>query len=357
MNYQVLLPEATRRQAGCYLEKLRLGQIKAGAFLQGRLAGGALSQLTQETLIGHLLNTKVPRIFAESEVKGNGEDWNLMELRLLGDISIAMPVTVFDNGRHHAPAIHKPPFQASLIFSPGALLRNDHGHEPVDWGEVVGADGTIDEAGFRGLYERRLLPVLQLVNAAAAACGRPALLTMPGLGCGQFAGRFRGKIGTKLQGVLEYLLEKHGSRLRHLKCVYYDPYNECSNYRRTIEGVIFMVRPLLHGNQAKPQLCQPSAYAEGDDDFADCDLYSIVAWDHVSWPGNDFFAGSRSTDDGVKAAATDSMTVLAQIQGRYDQARTAYLPPTPYDCWQNLVEDKKIQLKGTSIGDSFPFQS
>jgi len=40
-------------------------------------------------------------------------------------------------------------------------------------------------------------------------------------------------------------------------------------------------------------------------------------WDHVSWPGNDFYGGSRSTDDGVKAAATDSMAALTGVEGRY----------------------------------------
>ena len=63
---------------------------------------------------------------------------------------------------------------------------------------------------------------------------------------------------------------------------------------------------------------------------SDCMLFSIVAWDHVSWPGNDFFAGSRCTDDGVKAAATNSMFALTGIEGHYDPDRGAYLPPPPY---------------------------
>ena len=38
------------------------------------------------------------------------------------------------------------------------------------------------------LYERRLLPVFQHVNSIAATQGKSALLTIPGLGCGCFAG-------------------------------------------------------------------------------------------------------------------------------------------------------------------------
>ena len=53
-------------------------------------------------------------------------------------------------------------------------------------------------------------------------------------------------------------------------------------------------------------------------DFNDMDLYIVVAWDHVSWPGNDFYIGARATDDGVKAAATDVMFKMTGIEGSYD---------------------------------------
>ena len=56
-----------------------------------------------------------------------------------------------------------------------------------------------------------------------------------------------------------------------------------------------------------------------------CELYSMVAWDHVSRPGNDFFGGARATDDGVKAAATDSMRTLTGIAGT--SATSMILPP------------------------------
>ena len=68
----------------------------------------------------------------------------------------------------------------------------------------------------------------------------------------------------------------------------------------------------------------------------------MVAWDHVSWPGNDYWIGAasslaicdaftrgmhmmltmigpvrpgkRCTDDGVKAAATDTMRALTGVE-------------------------------------------
>ena len=75
-----------------------------------------------------------------------------------------------------------------------------------------------------------------------------------------------------------------------------------------------------------------------------CDLSSIVAWDHVSWPGNDFFGGCHCTDDGVKAAATDSMAVLTGVEGHYDSTRGAYMPPATYRTWADVVEANGLRL-------------
>jgi hypothetical protein len=141
-----------------------------------------------------------------------------------------------------------------------------------------------------------------------------------------------------LQAVLERFLTEHGTSFPNLKAVYFDPYSECSNARREIHGISLLVRPLTApGNQKKSQLCRPAAYAEPDDDFSGCALSSVVAWDHVSWPGNDFYTGSRATDDGVKAAATNSMAALTGVEGAYDPACGKYQPPKPYRNWMEVV--------------------
>jgi hypothetical protein len=344
MPHTLLLPTETRARLVDYLASLRADIAFAGKRLRGNMPRIELATLTDSKFLDVLLNTKSPQIFAESAVAGDGTDWNLTELGILGDISIAMPVTIFDNGHHTAPIPHPEPFTGTLVFTPGALLRNGRGHTPADWAEVTLADGQLDPEGYFGLYERRLLPVFQHVNASAASQGKSALLTIPGLGCGQFAGPFRGQLGAALQTVLERLLKKHGASFPNLKAVYYDPFNECANSRHEIHGTSLMVRPLLQGAAGKSQLCLPSAYAEAGDDFSNCVLFSIVAWDHVSWPGNDYFGGSRCTDDGVKAAATDSMAVLTGVEGHYDPHRGAYLPPASYRTWYDVVRQNGLRL-------------
>jgi len=344
MPHTILIPEETRVRAADYLRALRTGDARPGKYLAAALSGGNPSTLTDAAFLDVLINTKIPQIFAESAVAGDGSDWNLIELGLLGDISISVPVTVFDNANHQSPVRHEVPFPGTLVFTPGALLRNGRGHTPADWEEVTRPDGTLCPDGYFRLYERRLLPVFQHVNATAATQGKSALLTIPGLGCGCFAGPFSGKLGAALQTVLEWFLETHGASFPNIKAVYYDPFNECANACFEIHGISLMVRPLLQGNAEKSQLCPPQAYAEVGDDLSDCALFSIVAWDHVSWPGNDFFAGSRCTDDGVKAAATDSMFALTGVKGRYDSRRGAYLPPHGYGTWEEVVERNGLRL-------------
>jgi hypothetical protein len=308
------------------------------------LAGLNLAALTEAQFLDALLNTKLPQIFAESSVVGDGSDWNLTELGLLGDLSIAVPVTVFDNGHHTAPVPHAQPFAGTLIFTPGALLCNGRGHQAADWAEVTTPDGSLCADRYFRLYERRLLPVFRHVEAMTAREGGTALLTIPGLGCGQFAGPFRGLLGSALQSVLERFLTKHGAAFPNIRAVYYDPFNECDNTRVECHGISLLVRPLLRGNAGKSQLCLPTAYAEDGDDFFNCKLFSVVAWDHVSWPGNDFFGGSRCTDDGVKAAATNSMAVITGVEGHYDAVRGAYLPPAPYQMWAEVVRANGLRL-------------
>jgi len=90
--YSIIVPDETITRAGEYMEALRTGRTRPGALLQERLEGAGLAEMRPLELLGRLFDTKRPRIFAESEVAGDGSDWNLIELSLLGDISVAAPM-------------------------------------------------------------------------------------------------------------------------------------------------------------------------------------------------------------------------------------------------------------------------
>lgn len=341
-DYSFLLHPLAVARIESYLAALRDGG-QAGVYLHALLQQVDLGLLTFGGFTELLVRTKHPQIFAESTVRGDGSDWNITELSLLGDLSVAVPVTVYDNGLHSLPAVHEEPFPATLLFTPGALLRNGQGCVPADWPEVV-TDRGIDPDAYYRLYERRLLPCLLYASRAASHVGTQAVVTIPGLGCGQFAGKFAGQLAPSLEAVLQRLVSEHHGALQGILAIYFDPYAECVNSRREMHGIILMTRPLTMGNGDKPQLCHPSQYQDSGDDFSRCRLFSVVAWDHVSWPGNDFFAGSRCTDDGVKAAATDAMRAVTGVAGSYSTRHCEYRPPGEYHKWEDVVVLNELQL-------------
>jgi hypothetical protein len=360
-NYQVLIEKQTFGKIESYLQALK-SDDNAGHYLSNKLKDRDISQLTKIDLLELLISTKRPQIFAESEIYGDGTDWNQTELSILGDISIATPVTIYDNGRHRNPEVHQQPFSGTLIFTPGALLRNGYNLTPADWNEIVIVGGAspmenreINRQAYYQLYERRLLPGFLYANEVAKSRDKMALITIPGLGCGQFAGIFRGQLGSMLRDSLKTFLKTHGDKFTHIKVVYYDPYSECENERFEIDRISILIRPLTKGNNNKPQLCQPEIYAEENDDFTDYELFSFVAWDHVSWPGNDFYINARMTDDGVKAAATNMMTVMTEIEGKYDALTYRYLPPVEYSNWGEVVLKNKLQIEVQKNLLIFPF--
>lgn len=342
-TYQWLLTPKAAERIERWLEALDQGRERPGARLAGLFEHGLSGPATVEQAVGALLRTKQPQIFAESAVRGDGSDWTPTELSLLGDILCAMPVTVFDDGTHAGPKVHQPPFGGHLIFVPGALLRNGHGVRTADLLEVA-PDGEIDAAAYDRLHERRLVPAFAWANEVAQMAGRPAVVTVPGLGCGQFAGRWRGQMGARLARALRCVLERHGAQWPALRLVHYDPYNECDNAAvRITRDLTFRIRPLTLG-RGHPQLSRPAVFDEGDDGLQDALLFSLVAWDHVSWPGNDFWGGARATDDGVKAAATDCMYRITGVEGHYDPDRNCYRPPPGGGTWEALVKQRGIRL-------------
>jgi len=338
-NYQFLIHEETVRKAADYLEKIRNGG-KTGRLLHEKLADLPLDRFAVDQLIEKLLQTKKPQIFAESAVRGDGSDWNQTELSILGDISAAVPVQVFDNGIHSGPDIHDPPFNAVLLFTPGALLAGC----ACDKTEIAPA-GRIDSEAYYQLYRRRLLPVLGWADKTAGEKGRKAFITIPGLGCGMFAGPFKGLLDAELDKALRRLLSEHGNEFKNIRAICYGTYDALENARESINQIIYLVRPFLKGNKTRSQLSRPGNFAEADDNFSDCILMSIVAWDHVSWPGNDFYIGSRATDDGVKAAATSSMFSMTGIEGKYDRESFSYKPLPAFRTWSEVVKKNALKLE------------
>jgi hypothetical protein len=110
MGYINLLHLTSFPNAETYLNALKAGKQTAGMLLQNALRSHRIDLSSVTEFIECLLNTKKTQIFAENSVHGDGSEWNLTELTLLGDISMAMEVDVFDNGLHYSPVLHTSPY-------------------------------------------------------------------------------------------------------------------------------------------------------------------------------------------------------------------------------------------------------
>lgn len=341
-RYTIIIPDVTLKKVEDYQNMIKSGEITPGKRLLEKSSTEKLKECSTNEFIKKLLNTKKPQIFAESEVYGDGRDWTCYELSILGDISISVPVHIYDNGLHVNPLVYRQTLKAHLIYTPGALLRNDLTKIVPDLEEVI-TDNQIDIFKYSNLYKRRLLAPLIHINTLMEECGQKAVITIPGLGCGQFAGRFAGILGPYLQDVIYQILKENYNKFLNIKTVYFDPYDECEEYISQIGHIEFIVKPLLLSEDGKPQLCRPEEYTSKD--FCTIyKLFSFVAWDHVSWPGNDFYLGDRVTDDGVKAAATDSMYRITGIEGSYNPVTNTYDPPKEYKNWEDVVTKNHLDL-------------
>jgi hypothetical protein len=340
--YNIVVSDDTLEKIVLYKAEIDAGTVQAGARLKAKIKPG----MDRDSFIEALLATKLPKIFAESEIKGDDSDWNARELSILGDINVTMEADIHDNGTWSVTdksfKMHQPPLRGHLLFTPGALLKGSGftGTTP-DLAEIQDAKGSIDQNKYNRLVERRLLPLFLHAESTAATEGRPAFVTLPGIGCGVFAGDFKGEMGEYLNIALKTLLQKHGGRLPHIAAVYFDPFSECVNEEEKFHGVSYFARPSTF-NPGQPQLCAPGSYKTSGKDFSTCTLYKIVAWDHASLPGNDFFGGSRHTDDGVTAAATNAMEVLMGVKGRYTKG--AYAPPAGFRTWEEIALKNKFNL-------------
>jgi len=83
-RYSIIVPEDTTARAAEYLKALRLGRSQPGALLRARLQNTDLPVMTEQDLLAALFDTKQAQIFAETAVAGDGSDWHLDELGLLG---------------------------------------------------------------------------------------------------------------------------------------------------------------------------------------------------------------------------------------------------------------------------------
>lgn len=77
--------------------------------------------------------------------------------------------------------------------------------ECFDFKKII-INGDVDQDKYNQLIDRRLTPLLYYANENAKMENTSAVITIPGVGCGQFAGRFKGKMGEHLNRALQFII-------------------------------------------------------------------------------------------------------------------------------------------------------
>ena len=91
--------------------------------------------------------------------------------------------------------------------------------------------------GFFELYERWFFAPFVYINEVSKKNNEVALITVSGLGCGQFAGKLKGVFGSCLRDVLVSFVKKYSDLFSLITVVYFDFYSECYNERIEIDYV------------------------------------------------------------------------------------------------------------------------
>ncbi|XP_054262352.1 uncharacterized protein LOC128986181 [Macrosteles quadrilineatus] len=348
-SYDIILSEDTVRMVLQYKTDLQTNTKEAGNYLKSQLSSLpnkelSLGEETSGRFLQMLMSTKEYRCNSDTSVRGDGSDWNETEFKILGEISIAMKVQVFDNGvwkiNDNAFKVHDPPMTAHLLYTQGPLLIGKRFEGTTPDFEAISKDGKINQENYNDLMKKRLLPIFIYAEETAKKENKKALIVIPGLGCGVYAKEYKGQMGEYLQNALRSVI-KDLPPCEHIACVRYDPYNECEDCEEIINSVTFRLRKYT-GSQGRPQLSRVEDFEETKGEFENCVLYKVVACDHVSFPGNNYFLGVRKSDDGVTAAATNTMEVLTGKKGRYSQGH--YLAPEGNRKWLTVAFHNETKL-------------
>jgi len=353
-DYKVTLNQETLSKIKLYLTKIKEHKEELSKILGGRLLNeitnkakgkgekieDCLKSLNEDDFLNLLLNTKKPKSFAEqatihtlTKIKTEISDakkepgWNIDEVDILENIAICVPVTIYDDGGHKGQQVHKEPFQGELLYIPGPVFKGEAAPNLKSYKEIV-SNGKFQEDKFVKIMKERLMPVFLHANEAATA-DNPAFITIPGISCGLFGGKFSNsgskEIPKALNKAIKELLSENHSSLSNIACVHLDTYAQGSLGEdedlagKKFGNITYRTQELEKntsgdGKNRRQQLDHPKNF---DKKFSRCKLFSVVAADALSWPGNDMNIGSRETDEGVKTGATNAMSVMTGIQGEY----------------------------------------
>lgn len=354
---QVALSVNTLALAQKNLEELRSGKQKMGAYFKEAaqkfktLRGfkdsseqDFLARLTVSDYLVILFNSKKPVLYAESDLRLDGNDWTGPEAAVLEAMSTAFETDVYDNGVFYATketAIAYDSPRKGFFISPNAPLYTDgclEHNQNQNPARATIIDGSIDKDRYIYLMEERLGPAFaqsqefiekQRARYKKEHPGKPvpeSSISVAGLGLGQFAGNYKQVLPNLLNQSVAHTLQRgkfdlNGevvlSMWENRKGVTSETHGElCS--ADLGNGTKFS----NVATQNYVLLDRPNKTIGLWENFAPGETVAKVvftAGDAYAYATNDALLGSRATADGGLGGATSIPQNFLGVEGAYYQ--------------------------------------
>lgn len=354
----VVISEDTFQLIADYLNEIKQNPTIMGNRLRKVFENTTdIEQLTTADLIDALLKTKKPQIFPENleyGLLGNGSDWTKQEAQLLGRIGLQIEVKAYSKQTYNPNQEDKlqSPHPVTVLVTNGALLKGNATGECQDGcdQEEVCENGYLNKEKLKKYFEARLLPLLLQANQDAGTQG--GLVTIPGLGAGAFAGGKKFPDGrhitSQLGNIYREIIAENKDRLKNIKGIIYDKFDLPVSEPIVIpDSNIKFIEEACSNDNGKQRIGpgQLALPEEHDKDFKECKVYTVVAGDHVAFPGNDMYINSCRTHEGGVGARTNLLGVITGIEGEYIEQKAKFLPTEdPEKRWDYYCKTNEVCL-------------
>jgi hypothetical protein len=326
-KYSFVISDATRKELQQYYDDIKNKKKKPGLYFEQKLKQEKtfnqkeFEKLTIEQFLEFLVNTKAPANLKKPPTKI--PEWNPEELSIKGAVGMVVPdLEIYSQDETYvntqsqylgnedgdyddagaAISQIKPSFRGSLLFLPNIEFV-------ADKSGIQDENQDIDINKYYKVYERRLLPLLVHANYRVGLKGRNAFITLLNISASDW--NFR-DVAQAHEKYLQEILKEHADKLPHVKGIYLQKtvvFSEQKLEKFTCGKKGSHEIQLLVGKD-KPQLLTPNEYG---DEFANCDLFSIVHFNPLDWPGKTFLMNRRENDSDNKLLSTNCFQVLAGI--------------------------------------------
>lgn len=286
-----------------------------------------IDSLTTLGFINLLLNLKVPNGSARISLAAPRQsEYNISELNILARIGTVIYTHVHNDGKQGQFTSYETPVPCIMGFV-SAPLFDMNGLAPANKDLVSKINGMnqINSNNYMQEMEHRILPVLIKMNDEALMRGKKLSITIPGLGCGNFAGcysmfrRDNDNITAQLDHALKDMLIKHAHILKCIINIQVDGLQYEGRLPHSTEMKIEHIGYKFVADAKSTNSRAPLKLARDHSD-EDVMLGTIVEGDLLSWMGNGMWSEDISMSNQIpnglqtdERRKTGGSLVLAQI--------------------------------------------